>query len=301
MANRPAYIFEKSATADDVKASLKANGVCMIRGYLTDDKVVKLKESIKTLAYREHKNQLVEAQSHLGRYTVDEVNELGLPEVAEVLDDSLLKGIAEDFFKPYAPDYHKIYCHHDAENMDFNNAWHFDRGLTLKFFFYLNDVTADNGAFCYDLGSHRANSTKQHLWWETGLPMLNYVPEEEVLQPVSMEGPAGTLIFFDVAGYHQAGQISDGGERWVMRYHVRAGKRLDGAVPSTNPYGRRNWDYRSGCFTTRDNEKSAPWGAPDAPRLRDLAKNSARKATAASQNGGLGRIVSRVAGRVLGR
>ena len=163
MANRPAYIFEKSATADDVKASLKANGVCMIRGYLTDDNVVKLKEAIKTLAYREHKNQLVEAQSHLGRYTVDEVNELGLPEVAEVLDDSLLKGIAEDFFKPYSPDYHKIYCHHDAENMDFNNAWHFDRGLTLKFFFYLNDVTADNGAFCYDLGSHRANSTKTAL------------------------------------------------------------------------------------------------------------------------------------------
>ena len=56
-----------------------------------------------------------------------------------------LKLLADDFFNPYKPNYHKVYCHHDVDKMSYNISWHFDRGLSLKFFFYLNDVGRETG------------------------------------------------------------------------------------------------------------------------------------------------------------
>jgi hypothetical protein len=260
MTDRVQLAFDSMPTAQELRASLKANGVCMVRNYLGPQEVAGLKDAVKQLAYAEHRAQLKEGESHLGRYSLKDVAGQGITSVGKIIADGAIRELADDFFAPYQAEFRKIYCHHDVKHMEFNNAWHFDRGLTLKFFFYLNDVKKENGAFWYDPGSHLSNGVKQYLWWQAGTPILNYVPASEVRTPMPMEGPAGTLIIFDAAGYHQAGSITDGGERWVIRYHVHSGPRLDAGVPATNPYGRRNWDYRSQCFSEREDERDDPWG-----------------------------------------
>lgn len=252
--------LDPGAPFEAIKTTLKANGICVLPNFLSSKKVVSLKDAVAELAYAEHTNQLSQGKSRLGRFSMDEIRANGRNEVADLICDDFYQNIANDFFSPYLPDFHKVYCHHDVDTMDFNNAWHFDRGLTLKFFFYLNDVTADNGAFCYDLGSHRHNAVKQHLWWEAKTPILNYVPEEEVKDPSVIDGPAGTLIIFDVSGFHQAGKIKIGRDRWILRYHVRAGKHSSNEPRHVNPYARRNWDYRSGCYSERTEDQLMPWG-----------------------------------------
>jgi hypothetical protein len=271
-----------AAPADfaSVRQSLIDNGTAFIPGYLDPARAAALREDVRKLAYREHEQQLRDGESRLGRFTVDEVRKLGCSgALIEITEDAFLRRVREDFFAPHAPDLHKIYCHHDVKRMSYNTSWHFDRGLSLKYFFYLNDVSAANGAFRYDLGSHRANAVKQHLWWQAKMPILNYVPDGEVIAPQSMEGPAGSLIIFDTSGYHRAGDISDGTERWVIRFHVRAGRRIDGAEPARNPYARRNWSYRSACWTERKEEQAAPWQPRAVQRARDDDEEGVRAPT----------------------
>jgi hypothetical protein len=276
--NRAPHQIAPPPSFESIRQSLIDNGVAFIPGYLDAARAAALREDVRKLAYREHEQQLKDGESRLGRFALDEVAGLGCSSaLTEITGDPFLRRIREDFFAPYAPDLHKVYCHHDVKRMSYNTSWHFDRGLSLKYFFYLNDVTTANGAFCYDLGSHRANAVKQHLWWQAKMPILNYVPDREVVAPQAMEGPAGSLIIFDTSGFHRAGEIRDGTERWVIRFHVRAGKRADGADQARNPYARRNWDYRSACWSERKEEQAAPW-QPKAttPRVRDEDEEGVR-------------------------
>lgn len=280
---RPEFSFDTTPDFAEIKQSLISNGVALIRSFLPEDHVEALRKDVSDLAYRKHKHQLQSGDSALGRYSIQELKELEKFSTLKFAEDDFLKNLSDDFFYPYNSNFHKLYCHHDVGAMEFNNAWHFDRGLTLKFFLYLNDVGKENGAFWYDLGSHRQNAVKQHLCWEANMPILNYVPEDEVTCPIPMEGPSGTLIIFDASGYHQAGEITNGGDRWVARFHVAAGKRADGETEHRNPYARRNWQYRSGVYTTRENEKSAPW--EPLPENNNKAKSGSPKSGNDEANG----------------
>jgi hypothetical protein len=105
-----------------------------------------------------------------------------------------------------------------------------------------------------------------------------------------MEGPQGSLIVFDASGYHQAGTITNGGERWVARFHVSSGPRNDGVAAAANPYARRNWDYRSGIYSTRENEAAAPWEPlPEKPNKEKIftekqPAHDGRQAVEATEN-----------------
>lgn len=253
------YSFLKTATFDEIKKSLIQNGVAYVTEYLDPEQISRLRNEASVLIGTEHPHRLVDGECRLARFKTNELENFNCDEIMDRGKDEFLINLADNFYKPYTPDFHKVYCHHDVNRMSYNSAWHFDRGLSLKYFFYLNDVTVGNGAFMYDLGSHRSNLVKQHLWWQANMPILNYVPENEVLSPISIEGSAGTLIIFDNSGYHRAGTITNGGERWVVRFHVRAGKHINGNEVEKNPYARRNWEYRSACYSEREDEAKAPW------------------------------------------
>ena len=102
---------------------------------------------------------------------------------------------------------------------------HFDVQQTLKFFIYLNDVTATNGAFCCVPGSHKKteeirlnhgsklNYENRHLTRQ-----LDYNQD----QVIPIEGEAGDLIIFNTDVWHRAGLVKEG-ERKVMRGHTRPG------------------------------------------------------------------------------
>ena len=100
--------------------------------------------------------------------------------------------------------------------------WHFDRQESLKFYVNLLPVTLDNGAFQYDVGSHREGHLIANNFILQGVPVgqiPNDIPEEFLRNPVVIEVDAGDLVVFDAAGYHKAGSVSLGNERMVIRGH----------------------------------------------------------------------------------
>jgi ectoine hydroxylase-related dioxygenase (phytanoyl-CoA dioxygenase family) len=120
------------------------------------------------------------------------------------------------------------------------NDLHFDVQRTLKFFLYLGDTTAKNGAFSCIPGSHlitdkirKENSDKISYENREFSRMLPYDPKDII----SVEGNAGSLIIFDTDVFHQAGKVSDG-ERWVMRGQSEP-------IPSTIPKANQQQKQQS--------------------------------------------------------
>lgn len=106
------------------------------------------------------------------------------------------------------------------------NDMHFDVIPTLKFFIYLTDTTAKNGAFTCVPKSHletkkiREASTKKISFKNREYTRKLEYNQEDVLP---IEGKAGTLIIFTSETFHKAGIVSEG-ERMVMRGHSRLPK-----------------------------------------------------------------------------
>ena len=100
---------------------------------------------------------------------------------------------------------------------------HFDVQPTLKFFVYLNDVTAENGAFSCVPGSlgHTQEIRAKYgdaVTYENRDFSREHPFSEDQIVPV--EGPAGTLIVFTTELWHRAGVVRRG-QRCVMRGHTR--------------------------------------------------------------------------------
>ncbi|MDF1823599.1 MAG: phytanoyl-CoA dioxygenase family protein [Verrucomicrobiales bacterium] len=100
---------------------------------------------------------------------------------------------------------------------------HFDVQETLKFFLYLNDVTAENGAFsCVPRSLSLTKEKRQEIGDEVSYENREYTRDhpfsEEEIVPV--EAAAGTIIVFTTEVWHRAGLVSSG-ERRVMRGHTR--------------------------------------------------------------------------------
>ena len=128
--------------------------------------------------------------------------------------------------------------------------------FTLKFFIYMNDVGAENGAFAYARGTHRIVTVLReginegafpHFWTarfdemekQLATPKVaEYVrtrlrPEEIAFfletakrteygaatpDDMYLKGPAGTLAVFDDRGMHRGG-VPVSGNRSVLRYN----------------------------------------------------------------------------------
>jgi len=98
---------------------------------------------------------------------------------------------------------------------------HFDKISTLKFFVYLTDTTADNGAMGAVLGSQKQNRLirdEEHKR-EGRSKTIDNIIEEPPLVPV--EGAAGTMFIFDTDMTHAAGFVRPGKVRRIMRGHTR--------------------------------------------------------------------------------
>lgn len=114
----------------------------------------------------------------------------------------------------------------------------------VKAFYYLSDTTAYNGAFTYVKGSHKLNFKR--LWWDyrksievaknkkrvnnpailgdaDGRSWHCLTREEEKRDHVvgtPMIGTAGSVVMFNVMGFHRRGEFSPGAEReFAMAYY----------------------------------------------------------------------------------
>jgi hypothetical protein len=100
---------------------------------------------------------------------------------------------------------------------------HYDKLLTLKFYLYLEDTTAKNGAIECVPGSHTLTREMVNRHLRNGGSVGN-IPNQDIpadAKPIPIEGKAGTLIIFTTDTFHRAGYVSEGQRRLVMRGHSR--------------------------------------------------------------------------------
>ena len=100
---------------------------------------------------------------------------------------------------------------------------HYDVQKCLKFFIYLNDVTANNGAFVFIGGTHhwveniRRSSDASNITFENR-DFSRKLPFDES-HVIPLEAKAGTMFIFDTDIFHRTGTTSLG-ERKIMRGHT---------------------------------------------------------------------------------
>ena len=108
--------------------------------------------------------------------------------------------------------------------------WHYDRWQTLKFWIYLEDADAKDGAFEYCPGSHwqgryRASYNMAIAKRINDLP--NDIPYYRVSNPITVASNAGDMFIFDPDEFHRGGVVAKGHERKALKI-------------DTYPKGRRN-------------------------------------------------------------
>jgi hypothetical protein len=100
----------------------------------------------------------------------------------------------------------------NTETRVLSQRWHRDPEdrRKIRTFLYFSNVDKDAGAMEYLLGSHVGGPYEQVFPWEDPLG-IPYPPDGEVerqippSQRVVLQGPPGTLIFCDTAGFHRGG------------------------------------------------------------------------------------------------
>jgi hypothetical protein len=218
--------LEKSASTTDVLQCVDKHGVAVVHRFIDDVEPLK-EEFFKLLEHRES-SDLEQGNSRVKRIQ-------GIPEYpacTKLFNSPFVQSVAEEYFSPHKCRVSQVYLTYDKDEMGFNNAWHIDPTRCLKFLFYLTDTTAVNGAMMYAPGTHKTGIYRIMYYRSRGIDNVPiWFPDDEVPDnTVSLEGEAGTLLVFEAAGMHRAGEITSG-ERMVMRGHVmHASNRLAAKV-----------------------------------------------------------------------
>jgi hypothetical protein len=118
-------------------------------------------------------------------------------------------------YRNQLPEFDTLYFHVDPNSPKF-----------LKFFFYLNDVDADGGPFCYVRGSHRrrfAGWNRKYRWeFDEIAPIYG---EENVLL---LTAKAGDVVVADTNGFHRGTKIK-GADRGMLTVDYVLHQEFEGA------------------------------------------------------------------------
>lgn len=212
-----------------VMANLKKYGITVIPSYLDQNELSELKsEFIKSFSYNgngftiRHKHPTNE-DGMVVRLRREELNGKDFPYIKNIFSSEFMKGVVNKYYSPSSFRLNdSIFITHEKPCEIPILPWHFDREQSLKFFIYLKETTKNDGAFEYVPGSHREGRYRANYHLATGTPLQqlpNDIPEDEIFNPVTMEGKAGDLIIFDPDGFHRGGVVGEGGERMVIRGH----------------------------------------------------------------------------------
>jgi hypothetical protein len=218
-------MLTSNESPESVLANLERFGVALIPNYLPNTKLEPLRnECFALLKHQEQTSTfLSKGGSRVARIQKG-LDAVKYPLAHKIFSDGFFNELAREYFSPHPYSLNRqVYITHDVNVMDFSADWHNDPTRSLKFMLYLMDTTAENGAFMYAPGSHREGYFRLISSQMRGDQPENKLPESEFpLLTVSIEAPAGSLIVFEAAGFHKAGDLTPGRERLVMRGHSYA-------------------------------------------------------------------------------
>jgi hypothetical protein len=220
------------ASADSVSAAIREFGVVVLPGYLPLHDLEALNSEFDSILAQgaTPTSGIVPIKLEPGRGAV--VTRLALdpesfPATISSFGTSFMQEVSNSYWGAECVPNEQIYVMNEVVGTKhIAQDLHFDVQKTLKFFVYLTDTTAANGAFSCVPGSHLI---ARRIRDESGVSIsyenrevTRQLPfdEEEV---VSVEGVAGTLIVFTTEVFHRAGVVAQG-ERRIMRGHTRPKK-----------------------------------------------------------------------------
>lgn len=220
----------KSLEVSDLISSLKKFGVVRIPNFLNHDENENLLKEFNKLLSTPNDSSKKETPYSDGkcvRVTFPKLSVTEYPTTSKIFNSSFMESFKNSYLTVKSTLNEEIFVVKDVKgSKHIANDMHFDVIPTLKFFIYLTDTTAKNGAFTCVPKSHletkkiRESADKKISFKNREYTReLNY--KEEDVFPI--EGPAGTLIIFTSETFHKAGIVSEG-ERMVMRGHSRLPK-----------------------------------------------------------------------------
>lgn len=183
---------------------------------------------------------------------IEDLHRHGLSNIAGALESDLFRLLAQHYLHlPSRPAVPFASLAYDTPKQDpegpGNQHKHWDPTLSLRLMLYVTDVSRDNGAIEIIRGTHMDNHATRLKYWRQELPYSEKVPcagSENDFDIV--EGPAGTVLIFDVSITHRRGLVSPGRHRRVAFGHIHsplamqqfAGDRLEAIPPE------QHWPHR---------------------------------------------------------
>jgi Phytanoyl-CoA dioxygenase (PhyH) len=221
-------VLKKPAAADDVARIVRDEGVVLIEGWvdrLACEALVQEQESIfkkggtgiRAVDYEEGDVRvLIPRLARLADY----------PALQRSLFDTYLEDVSVKVLGTKSVFNSEVFCCLDQhiDKPRAVNILHFDKLRALKFFLYLTDTTADNGAFGCIPKSHLAAQERVRRHLEQGRALKDLKNRDLPNfsgKDVPVEGKAGSLIVFDSDVLHRAGDVKPGLIRRVIRTHCR--------------------------------------------------------------------------------
>jgi hypothetical protein len=225
----------------DILARLRRWGVVVLPGIVGGVTLGKLEDEFRQFMERQEElRKLFQVDktedSCCIRVLTDRLDRNAFPITSSFFASPAMKTIADNYFGDSSYRFNfSIFVHRTEPTLKpLSGELHFDVTRMLKFWVYLSDGSAENGAMRASPGSH--------LWWK--LMRRDYsdrlVPKAQIPNEIDerhhpaipLTGPAGTMFIFDTDVAHGASPVLPGHERRIMRAHctedylvARAGKR----------------------------------------------------------------------------
>lgn len=201
-------------------------GLCVLPEFSGADELVPLNEEFDAILSGQPREGINPIELNAGAGADVHLYELGgqFPRMQEFFRASWMQEISDEYWEGPAKLNDHIYVMKEVAGTEHvAQDLHFDVLKTFKFFLYLNDVTAENGAFSCVPGSQKLTEQKREelgdsVSYENRELTREHPYSEDEIIPI--EGKAGTLIIFTTEVWHRAGKVSQG-ERRVMRGHTR--------------------------------------------------------------------------------
>lgn len=214
------------ASQSDILNGLKKDGLVILPNYIQEAVLEGLnKEFENLLVTRSRAIKAFDLEKGAGvGITRSKLKEKEFPYTHWFYNQPLMHDIKDKYVHPTAPLNSKIYVVNDVVGTTtYANTLHYDVQKCLKFFIYLNDVTANNGAFEFIGGTHhwveniRRSSDASNITFENR-DFSRKLPFDES-HVIPLEAKAGTMFIFDTDIFHRTGTTSLG-ERKIMRGHT---------------------------------------------------------------------------------
>lgn len=217
------YRFGKDFDKEKIIHSVSKYGIAVIEDFLEPKELEQLKNESEILLKKQNEKKVTKNETIIQKISLKSIDQKKFQEISSLMHNNFFNYVAKDFFGPYPFAPEQAYITYDKNEMAKNFQWHQDSITSIKFYFYLNDVTKKNGALKFDIGSHRKGFFRlmcKRMMGDYGGAFS--IEEDEILNGEDIEATAGSLVIFNPSGTHAAGQIEHGLERFVIRFHFVA-------------------------------------------------------------------------------